>query len=117
MDWAQISVGVLVVEQRYGHASDATSNGPIAARLAVAGFELVRTLPVWDNKIVDNVYVRVEHFLGALTASTRLPDALFALLATLPMRVPAGTNRKWLPGRVAGRPYTVREPQLQQLRG
>jgi hypothetical protein len=55
IDWSVLSLGVLVVEMRF---NDAANNRAIHALLSSRGYELVRSLPVWNDKIVDNVYLR-----------------------------------------------------------
>ena len=46
--------------------NDAANNAKILNLLqGVGGFELVRSLAVWGDKIIDNVFVRPAHFLGA----------------------------------------------------
>ena len=119
IDWSLISVGVLVVEMRY---NDATNNREIFSLLRAAGFELVRSLAVWHEKIIDNVFIRAEHFLFApddLIAETTIipklsnvtiPTAVYNLLASLPRERPKGANRALLHGRHCCVPYTTKMP-------
>ena len=49
IDWARVSIGILVVEMRY---NDAANNRAIFDLLKAAGYELVRSLAVWSDKIL-----------------------------------------------------------------
>lgn len=119
MDWHAVSVGILVVEMRF---NDAANNRAIHKLLHAAGFELVRALPVWNDKILDNVYLRAEHFLrarlstsllprsgaGPLNAtSVELPVAMTRMLAALPRNRPQGANMRLEHGRHCCAPYVV----------
>ena len=116
IDWSQLSVGILIVEMRY---NDAKNNKAIYALLKAAGFELVRALPVWDYKIMDNVFLRVEHFikprweLSVVTGneSTEVPVATSTFLNDLPRNRPHGANRMVLHGKHCCNTYTVRPPR------
>ena len=105
VDWAAVSVGILVVEMRF---NDATTNQAIYALLRGAGFELVRSLAVWTYNIFDNVFLRAEHFLAP--NATRMPEAVGALLRAQRRNAPQGANRKLLRGRVGCEKYTVEAP-------
>ena len=52
-----------------------------------AGFELVRSLAVWGDKIIDNVFIRPAHFLGP--NATHMPDAVLKLLRAKPKHSPS----------------------------
>lgn len=56
VDFAAVSFGIVVVEMRY---NDATRNRRVYNLLYAAGFELVRSLRVWEDKILDNVFLNL----------------------------------------------------------
>ena len=114
IDWSVVSIGILIVEMRY---NDAANNRAIFKLLGDANFELVRSLPVWHEKIIDNVFVRAEHFLKPVRVSSltgndtiEVPPAMGEMLQALPRNVPAGANRRLLHGKYCCAPYTVAEP-------
>jgi FkbM family methyltransferase len=121
IDWSSVSIGILVVEMRF---NDARNNRAIVRLLHAAGFELVRSLAVWGYQLIDNVFLRAEHFLGgglghgegALTTATsvprrvQIPRSVSVLLKSLPRNIPVGANRKLLPGIHCCTPYTVKLP-------
>lgn len=107
---AEVSIGLLVVEMRY---NDVANSRRIGAMLAEAGFELTRTLAVWNDKIVDMVYLRAAHFMppGASAATWRLPAAVPRLLNSLPSDRPKGANLRYRRGRVgSAQRYVVDTP-------
>ena len=108
--WDAVSVGVVVVEMRF---NDASRNRLVYSEMYRHGFELLRTLKVWEDKIVDNVFLNPAHF--GLGRSAALPARVLSFLTSQPRNVPYGANLKLLPGRVAGPPYVVAEPTTQGL--
>ena len=51
IDWAAVSIGILVVEMRF---NDARNNRAIFDMLRSAGFELVRSLGVWGDTTISS---------------------------------------------------------------
>lgn len=108
VDFAAVSFGIVVVEMRY---NDATRNRRVYDLLYAAGFELVRSLRVWEDKILDNVFVNLRHF-GTPGADAREPGAALvaeaaSFLGSLPRNVPFGANTRLLDGKHAGGRYRV----------
>ena len=65
---------------------------------------------VWGEKIIDNVFLRAEHFLQQPSTRLEMPAAVGELLRSLPRRVPTGANRRLLKGRICCAKYRVDEP-------
>jgi hypothetical protein len=112
LDAWQPSIGLLVVEMR---TNDAARNAQLLALLRAHGFELVRTLKVWLDRIVDNVFLRAEHF----GHTNDLPPAALELLEERTLRKgalaysPRWANLHRRRGRLRGaRRYVVDAPEL-----
>lgn len=111
-----VSVGIVVVEMRF---NDARRNFRTLRRLASMGFELVRALRVWSDRIMDLVFVNPQHFMrhdGAVHRAvhstvngTVFPRDASTLLHKQVRNFPPGANMRFVRGRLGGR-YVVPPP-------
>lgn len=119
LDHTRVSIGILVVEMRH---NDAKNNKAIFGMLDAVGFELVRSLPVWGEHIIDNVFLRLAHFVPPIQLpggggepgspganwTYQVPQATADLLMEMPRNVPRGANRMVVRGKHCCAPYVVR---------